>query len=490
MAATPNILIFMTDQQRGDSVSPGSAGKAVTLRLDAFREEAVAFDHAYCPAPHCCPSRASFFTGLYPSEHGVWNNVCVQNALSTGPRAAVRQWSEVFAAAGYDLSFCGKWHVSREQGPADFGWREGMVTAGTRAHGQGVMGPTWESYANLVEEDRPRREGEISRPGYGSTTLYGVHQQPFNDVTVVEAGIECLSAAAKNGKPWLHFIGTLGPHDPYQAPQWALDCYDPVAIELPSSFGDAMEDKPGLYRRMRERFATLAPEEHRAALHHYLAACTYQDHLFGRLLDALEETGQRENTLVLYCSDHGDYAGEHGLWAKGLPAFESCYHVPALVRWPAGLKAPGRTVADFVDLVDFGPTFLEAAGLEIPEALSGRSLQPFLRGERPEDWRTAHCRQTNGNELYGIQRSIRTAEWKYVFNGFDFDELYHLEDDPGETRNLARDPAHRGTVEALCAEMWRFARDHGDACINNYITVALAPVGPGAAFRQAGDGPS
>jgi len=489
MKQKPNILVFMTDQQRGDSAQPGAPGKAVTPRLDAFRAEGVAFSRAFCPAPHCCPSRASFLTGLYPSEHGIWNNVCVQNALSTDMKPEARCWSERLAEAGYELRFSGKWHASRERGPADFGWREGLVTAGARRHGQGVMGLTWEGYREMAEREsarqesrEPRGEGVIERPGYGDMTLYGVRENPFKDEDVVRSGIEQLREAAASGKPWIQYVGTLGPHDPYAPPQWALDLYDPDEIRLPESFDDAMADKPSLYRRMRRRFGSLSREEHREAVRHYLAFCSYEDHLFGLVLDALEETGQVENTLVLFCSDHGDYVGEHGLWAKGLPAFESCYHVPAVVRWPAGLRGPGREVDAFVDLVDWGPTFLEAAGLEPAGRMSGRSLAPFLRGETPSDWRQAHFRQTNGNELYGIQRSVRTRRWKYVYNGFDEDELYDLETDPGETRNLDAEPDLRETKEALCAAMWRFASEHGDTCINSYVTVSLAPAGPAAAF--------
>ena len=111
----PNILVFMTDQQNGGTVLPGNPWKAVTPVLDDFRGDAVSFSRAYCPSPHCCPSRATFFTGLMPSQHGVWNNVNVANALSRGFRGGVNPWSVDLAEAGYGLHFAGKWHASNSQ---------------------------------------------------------------------------------------------------------------------------------------------------------------------------------------------------------------------------------------------------------------------------------------------------------------------------------------------------------------------------------------
>ena len=236
MSDKPNILIFMTDQQRGDTVLPGSRLKAQTPNLDAFGKEAVTFTHAYAPSPHCCPARTSFFTGLYPTEHGVWNNVCVQNAFSTGPNPGVRFWSDGLAEAGYRLAFNGKWHICHERGPREFGWEEGMVTAGARRHGQGVMGKIWDHYRNL-----PPPSGEpgfLPRPGYGDFKVYGTSEDPFDDGKVVDAAQNNLRELAASRDPWALYIGTLGPHDPYTPPPEYLDLYDPADIELPASFED------------------------------------------------------------------------------------------------------------------------------------------------------------------------------------------------------------------------------------------------------------
>lgn len=485
----PNILIFMTDQQRGDTVPP--YGRAITPNLDRFARESVAFTQTLSPSPHCCPSRATFFTGLYPSQHGVWNNVNVGNALSRGLHDGVRLFSEDLRDAGYRLYFSGKWHVSDVETPADRGWEASFVT-GVNANPDRSSRPRtheWDRYVKLAEDVEPttRGEGEILRPGYGTYIHYGVRENPFRDGDVVQDAIRMLRSRSSRDAPWCQYIGTLGPHDPYFVPQKYLDMYDPGEIELPASFYDRMDDKPALYRRTRERFDQLTEAEHREAIRHYLAFCTYEDALFGEVLAALEESGQAENTLVLYTSDHGDYVAEHGLWCKGLPCFRGAYHVPALIRWPGGVKQPGREVDAFVSLADFAPTFLDVAGVKVDRSFAGRSLVPFLRNESPRDWRDALFTQSNGNELYGIQRSVMTRAWKYVYNGFDFDELYDVQSDPAEMRNLAADPCYAEVVREMAGRMWRFAYDHQDVCINGYIMVGLAPYGPAEAFGRRGE---
>ncbi|MFN2285791.1 MAG: sulfatase/phosphatase domain-containing protein, partial [Anaerolineae bacterium] len=243
-------------------------------------------------------------------------------------------------------------------------------------------------------------------------------------------------------------------------------------------------DKPRIYQRMREmRFGQLSPREVREGIRHFWAYCTYLDDLFGQILAALDTTGQAENTLVLYVADHGDYCGEHGLFAKGIPCFRGAYHVPAVIRWPTGVRNPGRRVDDFVSLADFAPTFLDLAGQPLDRHFAGESLVPFLRDEPPETWRDAIHTQCNGVELYYTQRSVMTRDYKYVFNGFDMDELYDLRVDPHEMNNVSDDPAYAEVKRELVGRMWRFAYEEDDTAINPYITVGLAPYGPAEGFR-------
>lgn len=483
----PNILIFMTDHQRGDMAPPFQ--KAITPHLDKFFQEAVAFTQTYCPAPHCCPARATFFSGLYPSQHGVWNNVMVGNTLSRGLTDGVRLWSEDLKDAGYEMTFTGKWHVSDEEGPEDRGFTATDVQPAYRRPEGCRPAPEaseWKYYQtnNICREGQKRKEAEIVRPGYPPYIQYGLNENPFHDNDKIESALPALLAKKDCKTPWCHYIGTLGPHDPYMVPQRFRDLYNIDDIPLPESFYDSMDDKPALYRRTRDRYSQLTPQEHRQSVLHYLAFCSYEDHLFGQVLEALESTGQRENTLVMYVSDHGDYVGEHGLWAKGLPCFRQAYHVPLLLRWPKGIINPGRTVEEFISLADIAPTLLEIAGCPTDRAFVGSSLMPFLKDEAPGQWRDAVFTQTNGNELYGIQRSVMTREWKYVYNGYDYDELYDLTKDPDEMHNLIDDPALQPVVKELCRRLWGFAYQTKDVCINPYIMVAHAPYGPGIIFEN------
>ena len=497
----PNILIVMTDHQRADTVLPEHP--AITPNVARLAEEGVTFTNTFCPSPHCCPSRATFFSGLYPSRHGVWNNICNRQALSTGLNDGVRLWSEDLADAGYQLHFSGKWHVSVEESPEDRGWTEYFVSGAKGDH----HGVRWDHYRELATQPDATvcGEGEILRPGYGTYRLYGTGDKAnLHDETAIQHALDLLPQLSQSDDPWCLYVGLIGPHDPYVVPQKYLDMYDLDDISLPVNYADSLADKPRVYRRMREmRFGQLSPREVREGIRHFWAYCTYLDNLFGQILTALEASGQVENTLVLYTSDHGDYAGEHGLFAKGIPCFRGAYHVPAVIRWPTGLRNPGRRVDAFVSLADFAPTFVELAEQPLNRHFTGASLVPFLQnkavaglqtepqtgavGDRPEqginNWRDAIHTQCNGVELYYTQRSVMTRDFKYVFNGFDMDELYDLRADPHEMRNVADDPAYAEVKREMCGRMWRFAYEEDDAAINPYITVGLAPYGPAEAFR-------
>lgn len=476
-----NILVFMTDHQRGDTVLPEHP--VVKPHLSRLAREGVTFSETFCPSPHCCPARATFMSGLYPTRHGVWNNICNDQALSRGLKPGVRLWSEDLAAAGYRLEWSGKWHVSVEETPRDRGWHELFVTG----HRPREHHTAWEHYGELAEKpyDEERGEGQILRPGYGTYTTYGSRGSEGNphDEKTVEEALKVLPGLVAQKDPWILYVGASAPHDPYMVPQKFLDMYSLDDVDLPPSYADELADKPRIYQRMRrDRWGQLSERETREAIRHFWAYCTYLDDLFGKLLEVLDGSDQAGNTLVLYTSDHGDYCGDHGLFAKGIPCFRGAYNVPAVVRWPEAIENPGRRVDALVSLADFGPTFLEAAGISPQQEFSGTSLIPFLRDDSPADWRDAVFTQCNGVELFYTQRSVMTREFKYVFNGFDMDELYDLRSDPHEMKNLADDAAYGDIKRRMLRRMWKFAHREGDSAINGYITVALAPYGPAEAF--------
>jgi len=475
----PNFLVFMTDHQRGDMQPP--FGKIHTPNLDRLFKNGVSFTHAYCPAPHCCPARATFFSGLYPSEHGVWDNVNVSNAKSRGLFDGVRLFSEDLKDAGYNMYFSGKWHISDFEGPDKRGFEilHPMREEFTEKKNSPSMWD-WNRYKlgwAMADPSKPREEGEIIREGYHKNTMFGVKDDIYKDGDIVNASVKKLEEIPDD-EPFFMFVGAAGPHTPYYVGQEFLDMYNPDDIKLPESFGDMMTDKPAMYRRIKSNFSQFTLEEHKKALLHYYAFCTFEDYLFGQLLDALEKRGLLDNTVVIYNSDHGDYAGAHGLWEKGLPCFSEAYHVNSVIGF-GGIKQKEKVVDKFVSLADYAPTFLELAGVQANRRFCGSSLAGFLRGENPDNWREEIFTQTNGNENYGIQRAVFDKKYKYVYNGFDYDELYDLENDPNEMTNLINKPEYTPIVRKMWEKIYCFAFENKDDISNGYIIAAMMPYGPG-----------
>ena len=429
-------------------------------------------------------------TGLYPIRHGVYNNLSNPTRIHDTVYPGVQMFSEGLREAGYNLAYAGKWHVSDVEGPGDRGWQELLVTSNKGSYRDRDL-EQWREKAAEPEDVGPRKRGQVQRPGWGNYQLYRSiptsDTQPYgghNDQKVVQSALDVLPVLAASGSPWCLYVGPHGPHDPFHVPDRFVEMYDPKTIPLPASFADTMEDKPRIYQRMRRQYwGQLSEDEVRESIAHYWAYCTMEDELFGQVLAALDATGQAENTLVLRLSDHGDYCAAHGLYCKGVPAFREAYNVACIARWPAGVSQPGREVDDFVTLADFAPTFLDLAGVTPPSDLTGRSMTPFFQGERPVDWPDAFYSQFNGVELYYSQRIVMTHDHKYVYNGFDFDELYDLRADPNELANQADNPEYDEVRHDLVRKMWRFAGQTKDIIFNQYATVAFAPWGPADAFR-------
>lgn len=486
MEKRPNIIVFMTDQQNADTIKKNHM--AITPNIEKFCNESLVFEEAYCPSPHCCPSRASFFTSLYPSQHGVWHNVEIDNAISRGVFDGIRMFPEILRENGYHTYFSGKWHVSAYEGPMDRGFErvlhEYVSNYGRFRQENKPRFKDWEEVYNreeLIDFKGEKEEfGQISREGYPKYYQFGTDENPFGDTTTVEKACEVIREYDET-EPFFMYIGTTGPHDPYCPPKKYLELYRDVEIKLPESYSDTMEDKPALYRRTRERL-DLTVEEQIESIKRYLAFVSYEDDLFGQVLDTVRKKGIYENTYILYLTDHGDYLGAHGLWAKGLPCFHEAYHICAAIG--GGDIKECQRVDQFVSMVDFAPTILELAGVEELLSNVGKSLVPFIRKQTPGEWRTEMFTQTNGNELYGIQRAVWNREWKYVFNGFDYDELYHIKEDPHEMYNLIGKKEYEDVVKELCRKMWMFARDTKDTCTCAYILVSLAPYGPGIVLEN------
>jgi len=480
MASRPNILIIMSDHERADVLDP--AHPCPTPNATRLAEGGILFKQAYTVSTHCCPSRASFMTGLYPSRHGVFNNVMNPTALHVGLNEGVKTWSERLKEAGYRLCFTGKWHVSGVENPRDRGWEEFGVVTGTGRHGRG----TWEN------PPPGRRDAEtkgglqdcvwIPRDGWPDVLLSAVSPQPSaqtREYRQTQDTIAKIHELAASPQPWALYLGWNTPHDPYIVP---VDYAERVAVSdvpLPPNFRDDMSQRPRLYMRQRRQlWDRLDPEQCRLSIARYWALCVMMDDFLGQILQALEATGQLENTLIIRTSDHGDLLGEHGLFLKGVAPYEGAYHIPLIMHWPAGIAAPGRHIQSITANVDIAPTLLELAGALPLSPVDGKSLVPLLKGTEPDGARQELFTQMNGVELYYSQRIMRIGRYKYVFNGFDLDELYDLEADPWEQHNLIEAPTLKPIKRQLLARLWEYVRDTQDTIDNSYPPVALVPVGP------------
>lgn len=476
----PNIIVFMSDQEQGQVVHPDHPCRTPTAARLA--KEGLLFSRCYTPAAHCCPSRASYLTGLYPSHHGIYNNILTHTAIGGEIRPGCRMFSESLREAGWNLGYSGKWHASRTEDPQDRGWEDVGATAVSRdARTPAEFWIRQAEEARRPWDDSPRRRGEIIMPGYSRRLLYGVTDREMEDLPdykVVMRAIETIERYAKAGRPFFVQCGPTGPHDPYVIPERYARLYDPEHIPLPPNYRDSLDDKPRIYQRQRRQlWSQLSDDEAREALAHYWGYCTMMDDYRKLLYDAVDDLGLRDNTILIFMSDHGDYGAAHGLFCKGVPCFEEGYRVPLIIRWPEGIADPGRTIEEFVTHCDLAPTFLDVARAP-RNPTSGASLTPFFHGNEVPGW-TRECHtQFNGVELYYTQRAVVTKDYKYVFNGFDFDELYDRTADPYELTNLAENPDYEQVKLDLVRRMWRFSSRENDIWGNGYFTVALAPWGP------------
>ena len=232
----------------------------------------------------------------------------------------------------------------------------------------------------------------------------------------------------------------------------------------------------------------MTDRQRREAATCYWASITEIDAQFGSLIDLVDAAGRLDDTIVVLTSDHGELLGAHGLYCKNVSGFEEVYQIPLVISGPGagqGVVSEAR-----VGLHDLAPTLLELAGLSPIGAPDSRSFRAVLADERHAADYTRGFAEYHGGRYRLTQRIIWDGPWKLVWNGFDFDELYHLDDDPYEMRNLIDDPARQDRGAALMRYAWQVVRDTGDRALFNshYPILRLAPVGPGILDEQTRPG--
>ncbi|WP_435552912.1 sulfatase-like hydrolase/transferase [Natrinema sp. CGMCC1.2065] len=448
----PNVLFVLTDQERYDASAPDGP-PVETEAIDSLSSEGVRFERAVTPISICSSARASLLTGQFPHGHGMLNNCHEPDAIREDLPDELPTFSEELVAAGYDLTYTGKWHVGRERTPADFGF---SYLGGSDTHHDDID-EAFREYRR--ERGTPVGEaaleeaiytGEDPRDGENGTFVAAkspIDVEETRAYFLAERTIDAIESHADGDRdgPFFHRTDFYGPHHPYVVPEPYASMYDPDDIEPPDSYAETYDGKP----RVHENYlayrgvADFDWELWAEALAKYWGFLTMIDHQLERVLGALDDHGLADETVVVHASDHGDFAGSHRQFNKGPLMYDDTYRIPLQIRWPG--VTDGATAEAPVHLHDLAATVLEIAEVPVPESFDSRSLVPLLEngGEPPADleWRDSTFAQYHGDEfgLYS-QRMVRTAAYKYVYNGPDIDELYDLEADPAELQNLIDHP--------------------------------------------------
>jgi len=463
----PNIVLFVSDQQQWSTIC--GRGPARSPHINRLAAEGLRFERPYATVALCCPSRAALISGQYPWHNGILNQIHVPERTRSDMVPDVQTYSQRLNAAGYRLGYSGKWHASWDRTPLDFGFHDLGAPNGYNPDTLRPLGLA------AAEEGRPPRRIDVERtitwPGDGPATFYGIDrgaEEATGAYRATSAGIALFEGYARDRpeQPWFVTINVVEPHDPYLPLARYAAHYDPADVALPPSWSDDFVGKPNMNRRDAGMWAALTEDEVRTAIARYWAYCEQVDAQVGRVLDALDRGGLADDTVVVFTSDHGDMAGAHRQFIKGWQPYEETYRVPLVIRWP-GVIAPGGVCERLVQLHDLAHTFAAIGGGEPITPADGRSLLPLLRDPHAawgED--TAFCCYYGGEFLY-TQRMVITATHKYVFNGFDFDELYDLVADPHELHNRIDDPAYAAVRDELLTLLWARMERHGDPYAQN-----------------------
>jgi N-acetylglucosamine-6-sulfatase len=461
--ARPNVILIVVDDLRFDDFHAAGHPFVATPHIDRLAREGARFTDFFATTPLCSPSRASILTGLYTRHHGILDNTDrspASHALATFPRRLQQ--------AGYETAFVGKWHMGNDPS------RRPGFDYWVAMRGQGEANDPW------LEEDS--RRGPV--PGYVTDVLT---ERAVAFVRRPRTRPFFLMLAHKALHPNLvqHADGSVsnigeGGFVPAQRHR-ALYAADPLPRR--ANYGVPPRDKPALARRIGSLPplgpATVTPDD---TIRDRLRMLAAVDEGLGRLMGELAERGVLDDTAILLIGDNGYFYGEHGLSEERRLAYEESIRLPLLVRYPKRVKA-GLTPDALALTIDLAPTILELAGAGPAPSVDGRSLVPFLRGERPE-WRSSFVVEYWSDIVFprvshmGYD-AVRTRRHKYVryreLSGMD--ELYDLEADPFELDNLAAAAGRKELRERLRAELDRLlapAPPAGDPALRSPATPSPA----------------
>lgn len=430
----PNVLFIMTDDL---NCNLGAYGHPLvkTPGIDRLAAQGLTFDRAYTNFPLCGPSRASFMTGLYPEQNGV--TVLRRMFRKHVPDAVTM--SQHFMANGYSVARVGKiYHYDNPKG------------VGSNSHDDPA---SWQTRINPRGRDKDEEHLIFSlNPGsFGATLSWlaadGTDEEQTDGMVATES-IRLMKQYKAEGKPFFIGAGFYKPHTPFVAPKKYFEMYDPKDIVIPEVPEGYLDTIPQPAQKTVTAFKNqidLPEETARKAIHAYYATISFMDAQVNRLLDALDELGLADNTIVLFSSDHGYHMGEHGHYQKRT-LFEDADQVP-LILYAPGMKEAGKRTDSFAEMIDFYRTLTDLAGIsEPPQYVMGKSLAPLLDNSRKHVRKSALTQLDNGYTL-------RTGDWRFTRWDTGECELYNRDTDPAEMLNLAGHPEHKKRIAQLSRKL-------------------------------------
>lgn len=482
-----NYLVITSDQQRWDFL--GKLNPLVkTPNLDTLCEEGMLFTNSYTPSPTCTPARCSLLTGHYPSKHGAYT-------IGTSLDPDYRGMAHMFTEAGYNTGLIGKAHFrpcltpgSIESAPRVFDFDYFKKWHGPYhgfEHVELVIGHTSQKHASGMHYGLWLEENGIDRNKYFDMHDGKKHEegQPWD--IPEEYHPSCWTALRSNafidksaaeGKPFMMWTSFQDPHNPYIVPEPWASMVDPNDIELPERRPDEGKNKPDWYTPYEDKKGSTFPWYDDPFVNGYnsnLPHSTYKyiedplhikkaiavnigmvammDKYIGQIIDHLKEIGEYDNTVILFASDHGDYLGNHGLWFKGMHAYDDCQKVPFIVRHPDS-TIKGKESGTLMNLVDIAPSFLNDAGIAEPGGLDGIDQTSVWKGGEPvRDWTIVEYR---GGQTPFMQKTFVTDEYKIItYKKREYGELYKRKEDANQMNNLWDNPEYKSVKCDLLLKM-------------------------------------
>ena len=464
----PNVLVIMCDQMKATASHLYGSTICETPSLARLAGDGVLFRHAITPHPLCVPARVSFWTSQFPHSHGGRRN---QTLMPPDAPHAFKLWKD----AGYHTGLIGKNHCFECAEDLQLFDTWCQISHGGLAEGEATRGMDWFRPVEKINEAHIVRR---HMPDCGPRFSYAATDFPLEDYsTGLVAGQTVRFLESHKDTPFALWVSFPDPHEPWECPGKYTEMFPPERIDLPPWRDDEFTDgtTPERNRVLHSMLGLEEDsEEHiRGVVATYHAMVRFLDDGIGQILDALERTGLRENTIVVFCSDHGDFAGEHHMQCKGGVFYDCLTRVPLILSWP-GLPPTAREDYSTVNLIDVVPTLLSLQGLDVPRTMHGQRL-PTVTDAEPRDatfseygaggppfrmsdlermekpyGRRALMRSLQWREAEGRRKMVRTKEWKYVHDPMgDLDELYDLTNDPWELRNVAEAAGNRDVLSEM-----------------------------------------